>query len=122
MPTDCSHDYDHPIRKGRAHYVCPKCGEDITLALAFMDMAAYDERTKEELERIQLTTKKTGEQKMFISIGKNVETGKTTIEILAPLEAEGAFEPVVTMKMDSADFDKMVTDGKIYPVEVTRYD
>ncbi len=25
------HDYDNAIRKGRAWYVCPKCGKDISL-------------------------------------------------------------------------------------------
>ena len=33
---DCKHDYDKPIRKGRAHYVCPKCGKDITMDLLFI--------------------------------------------------------------------------------------
>ena len=35
----CAHDYDHPIRKGRAHYTCPKCGEDITMELCFVNEA-----------------------------------------------------------------------------------
>lgn len=32
----CEHDYENPIRKGRAHYVCRKCGADITLELAMI--------------------------------------------------------------------------------------
>jgi hypothetical protein len=32
----CQHDYAHPVRKGRAHYVCRKCGVDITLALVML--------------------------------------------------------------------------------------
>ena len=34
--TDCPHDYDNPIRKGRAHYVCRKCGEDISLTVILL--------------------------------------------------------------------------------------
>lgn len=33
---DCDHDYDHPKRLGRAKYVCPKCGKDLTLELVLM--------------------------------------------------------------------------------------
>ncbi len=36
---DCEHDYDHPVRKGRANLRCPKCGKDITLELVFMQEA-----------------------------------------------------------------------------------
>jgi predicted RNA-binding Zn-ribbon protein involved in translation (DUF1610 family) len=32
----CAHDYEHPIRKGRADYRCPKCGENIMLMLVFI--------------------------------------------------------------------------------------
>ena len=31
------HDFKNAIRKGRAHYICPKCGKDITLILVFME-------------------------------------------------------------------------------------
>lgn len=31
---DC--DYAHPKRLGRAHYVCPKCGRDLTLELVLI--------------------------------------------------------------------------------------
>ena len=34
----CNHDYEHPIRNGRAHYVCPLCGEDISLAVILINM------------------------------------------------------------------------------------
>lgn len=33
---DCPHDYDNPIRKGRAHYECKHCGKDITLELVLL--------------------------------------------------------------------------------------
>ena len=39
----CDHDYLLPIRKGRAHYLCRRCGEDITLALAFIRDAEMKE-------------------------------------------------------------------------------
>ena len=31
----CQHDFDKPIRKGRAWYACPKCGKDISLEYVF---------------------------------------------------------------------------------------
>lgn len=43
MSTPCPHDYEHPVRKGRAHYVCALCGEDITMDLAFMVEADEDD-------------------------------------------------------------------------------
>lgn len=33
---ECNHDYENPIRKGRAHYVCPKCDKDYTLELCLI--------------------------------------------------------------------------------------
>lgn len=41
--NDCNHDLEHPIHKGRAHYVCPKCGEDITLILVLIQEATEQE-------------------------------------------------------------------------------
>ena len=36
--TGAVHDYDNAIRKGRAWYVCPKCGKDISLEyVMYMD-------------------------------------------------------------------------------------
>lgn len=35
----CQHDYENPIRKGRADYHCPKCDEVITLDLVFIEQA-----------------------------------------------------------------------------------
>jgi len=32
----CPHDYTNPTRKGRAHYVCPLCGADITMELVMV--------------------------------------------------------------------------------------
>lgn len=36
MSEDCTHDYENPIRKGRAYYVCPDCGADISLQVILM--------------------------------------------------------------------------------------
>jgi len=33
----CEHDYKNCIRKGRAYYVCPICGKDITLEIVLME-------------------------------------------------------------------------------------
>jgi len=33
------HDYEHPIRLWRAKFICPKCKEDITLALVYIQEA-----------------------------------------------------------------------------------
>ena len=35
----CEHDYENPIKKGRAHYRCSKCDENITLDLVFIHQA-----------------------------------------------------------------------------------
>lgn len=32
----CEHDYKNPKRLGLAHYVCAKCGQDITIVLVLM--------------------------------------------------------------------------------------
>ena len=34
----CKHDFENAIRKGRAHYVCPKCDKDIS----FLWIAWYE--------------------------------------------------------------------------------
>jgi predicted RNA-binding Zn-ribbon protein involved in translation (DUF1610 family) len=41
---DFRHDYEHPEKKGRAHYVCPKCGKDITMELVFMNECEKDDK------------------------------------------------------------------------------
>ena len=46
QPSVCEHDYESPIRKGRAHLVCRKCGADITLALVLQ----AEENTNEQKE------------------------------------------------------------------------
>lgn len=33
---DCKHDYEHPVRYGRADWRCPKCKKNIMLELVFM--------------------------------------------------------------------------------------
>lgn len=44
---NCQHDYDNPIRNGRANYSCPKCGKDISLILVLMQ-DAEEEIIKEQ--------------------------------------------------------------------------
>ncbi len=39
----CEHDYDNPTRIGRACWVCPLCGEDISLIALFIAEAEADE-------------------------------------------------------------------------------
>ena len=34
--TECNHDYENPIRLGRAFYVCRHCSEDISLTLVLI--------------------------------------------------------------------------------------
>lgn len=34
--AECEHDYENPVRLGRAHYICKDCKDDITLALVLM--------------------------------------------------------------------------------------
>lgn len=47
--TDCNHDYQNPVRKGRADYHCPLCDEDLTLELVLMAEAInYKPTTKIE--------------------------------------------------------------------------
>ena len=36
MSAPCPHDYENPVRKGRAHYVCRLCGVDISMDLFFI--------------------------------------------------------------------------------------
>jgi len=33
---ECKHDYENPTRLWRAKYICPKCKEDITVALVYI--------------------------------------------------------------------------------------
>lgn len=42
----CPHDYDNPIRKGRADYACRLCGKDITLELVMMYEAGWKPKKK----------------------------------------------------------------------------
>lgn len=39
----CEHDYDNPVRKGRAWLVCKDCGADITLAIVLMSDEWWDD-------------------------------------------------------------------------------
>jgi len=40
--TGLNHDFEHLIRRGRAHYECPKCGEDVTMMLLLAEQAGID--------------------------------------------------------------------------------
>lgn len=51
MPT-CDHDYYNAVRKGRAHYVCPKCDADISLAVILIALAVSEE---EKIMKNQIT-------------------------------------------------------------------
>jgi hypothetical protein len=42
----CEHNYDTPIRKGRAKWLCRKCGQDITLELVMIHEATETENMK----------------------------------------------------------------------------
>lgn len=33
---ECRHDYDNALRKGRAFWICPDCGGDITMDLVLI--------------------------------------------------------------------------------------
>lgn len=39
MNKECKHDYDSPIRLGRANYVCKDCKQDISLILMMIEEA-----------------------------------------------------------------------------------
>lgn len=57
----CNHDFKNAIRKGRAHYVCPKCGKDISLILMLMEEAKIkfgpteniDDLIEQEINRLE---------------------------------------------------------------------
>lgn len=49
----CDHDILHPIRKGRAWYVCSLCGDDISLLIFLFESMKYDQTTKEISEEAQ---------------------------------------------------------------------
>ena len=42
------HDYANAVRKGRAHYVCPACGDDISLEVVLMAECGVNEPGEEE--------------------------------------------------------------------------
>ena len=42
------HDFSHPIRLGRAHYVCEKCREDITLILVLLEAVRITKSRKKK--------------------------------------------------------------------------
>ena len=62
--VSCQHDFDKPIRKGRARYACPKCGQDISLELVMVwectqtlsqvtaNDSNHSERAEHAIERI----------------------------------------------------------------------
>ena len=46
--SECNHDYENALRKGRAWYVCPNCGNDITLELVLIRMAESESEGENE--------------------------------------------------------------------------
>ncbi len=45
--SKCAHDLENPKRLGRAHYVCRKCGEDVTLPLVLVaEILLRDDRVE----------------------------------------------------------------------------
>ena len=36
MDKDCKHDYENPIKLGRANYICRKCKKNITIDLVYL--------------------------------------------------------------------------------------
>jgi len=38
----CHHDYERPVRKGRARYHCPKCGKDISMEVILLAEAEWE--------------------------------------------------------------------------------
>ncbi len=45
------HDFENPIRKGRASWFCSKCGEDISLMILLLEEAKMEELDLDE-ERV----------------------------------------------------------------------
>lgn len=48
----CNHGYKDPVRKGRAHYVCRKCGQDITMELVLIAQADFDSLDTKEAQEL----------------------------------------------------------------------
>jgi tRNA(Ile2) C34 agmatinyltransferase TiaS len=44
---ECEHDYDHPVRKGRSDYRCPKCGDCVTLASVLLHELGFLDKPKD---------------------------------------------------------------------------
>ena len=57
--TKCEHDYEHPRRIGRASYLCPLCGTDISMTLFFIAMA--EEEHENHLRQVREDTEGLGE-------------------------------------------------------------
>lgn len=45
---NCKHDFEHPIRLRRAHYICPKCKDNITMALVFLEELKHSAKYEKE--------------------------------------------------------------------------
>jgi tRNA(Ile2) C34 agmatinyltransferase TiaS len=48
----CNHDYESPVRHGRADYRCRLCGQDITLELYLMAEADVEEEKLNGLGKV----------------------------------------------------------------------
>lgn len=46
--SECAHDYDNAIRKGRAHYVCPLCETDISFVYILIGIAELDKEVEHD--------------------------------------------------------------------------
>ena len=44
--TDCPHDYDTPIRRGRCSYECRLCGADISMQVILIGVMELDENER----------------------------------------------------------------------------
>ena len=44
MKDCCYKNLDTPKRIGRANYVCPECGEDISMAVIFYEDAKFNDK------------------------------------------------------------------------------
>lgn len=67
------HNYENAIRKGRAHYVCPKCGKDITMTLVFMESKDHDwDHLTEQCKNCGLNAIQIG----FLNLGRCIKPEK----------------------------------------------
>ena len=49
----CNHDYENAVRKGRARYVCPICGDDISTVVLMIEEAVCKPNASGEPEKMR---------------------------------------------------------------------